>query len=86
VDVDAEGIFLEPIGVGRRLHDDGEDRAPALGGGQRVIDVAPLDPFDAEAVVGVSPSYPGRSPPTAVSSREPPTAEMALRSSRPFEI
>ncbi len=52
MDVDAERVLLQPVGVGRRLHHDGEDGAPAFGGGQRVIDVAPLGPSDAEAVGG----------------------------------
>jgi len=52
MDVDAERIFLQPIGVGRRLDGDGEDGVPALGRGQRVVDIAPLDPVDPEAVVG----------------------------------
>jgi hypothetical protein len=52
VDVDAERVLLQPIGVGRRLKDDGEDGAPALGRGERLIDVAALGPGDAEAIVG----------------------------------
>jgi type IV secretory pathway TrbF-like protein len=45
VDVDAERILLQPIGVGRRLHDDGEDGAPAFGGSERVVDIPALDPW-----------------------------------------
>ena len=52
MDVDAKRVLLQPIGVGRRLKDDGEDSAPALGRGERLIDVATLGPGDAEAVVG----------------------------------
>ena len=52
MDVDAERVLLQPIGVGRRLKDDGEDSAPALGRGERLIDVATLGPGDAEAIVG----------------------------------
>ena len=49
VDVDAERVLAQPLGVGRRLHDDGEDGAPALGRGERVVDVVALDPSDAES-------------------------------------
>ena len=52
MDIDAEGIFLEPVGVVWGLDGDGEDGAPAFGRGERIIDIMALDPVDAEAVVG----------------------------------
>src|ERR1043165_475296 len=52
MDVDAERILLEPFGVGRHLQNDGEDRAPTLGGCQRTVGVAALHPFDPEAALG----------------------------------
>src|SRR4029450_6307879 len=50
VDVDAKGIFAQPIDVARRLHDNTDDGAPPLGGGKLTILVAAFDPGDAEAV------------------------------------
>src|SRR6516165_4902563 len=52
VHVEAERVLLQASGIGRRLQDDGKDGAPPLGGCDRVIDIAALEPFDAEAVVG----------------------------------
>lgn len=48
VDVDAERILAQPIGVGWRLNRDGKDRSPKCGAGERQL--ALLDPGDAEAV------------------------------------
>ena len=50
VDVDAEGIFAQPIDVARRFHDDADDGTPPLGRGKLTILVAAFDPGDAEAV------------------------------------
>jgi hypothetical protein len=52
MDVDAERILFQPVGVRRRLHDDREDGAPALGRGERIVDVSALGPSDPEAVSG----------------------------------
>src|SRR5690606_29906568 len=54
VDVDAEGIGAQALCCARGLDHDGEDRGPALGGGELAILVMALGPCHAEAV--------GRSP------------------------
>src|SRR6266487_3807218 len=54
VDVDAKGVFAQPINVARRFHDNADDCAPPLGRGKLTVLVAAFDPGDAEAV--------GRSP------------------------
>src|SRR5256885_838947 len=50
VDVDAKGVFAQPINVARRLHDNADDGAPPLGGGKLTVLVTAFDPGDAEAV------------------------------------
>jgi hypothetical protein len=50
--VDAKGILFQPIGVAWRLKNNGGDRVPALGRGERLINVAALGPGDAEAILG----------------------------------
>jgi hypothetical protein len=50
VDVDAERVRPQRVGVARRLHDDGEDGGPAFGLGELAVLIAALDPGDAEAV------------------------------------
>src|SRR5829696_5767085 len=52
VDVDAERVLAQPLGVGRWLHDNREDGAPTLGRGERIVDIVALGPRHAETVVG----------------------------------
>ena len=52
VDIDAERVLAEPLGIARRLHHDGQDGGPALGSGQLAVHVASLAPGDAEGTGG----------------------------------
>ena len=51
MDVEAQWVLLQPISIGRRLHYDGEDRAPAFGGGQCIVHVVALGPCDPKTIV-----------------------------------
>ena len=51
VDIDAERVGSQTLGIARRLDHDAEDGGPAFGGGELAVLVAPLDPGDAEARV-----------------------------------
>ena len=48
VDVDAERIGPEFLGIAGWLHGDGEDGRPALGRGERAVLIGALDPGDPE--------------------------------------
>src|SRR6202043_2941462 len=52
MDEHAERVLAQPLGVVRGVQHDGEDGGPALGGGEAGVLVVPLDPGNAEAVVG----------------------------------
>src|SRR5436190_21098635 len=50
VDVDAKGVLAQPINVAWRFHDNTDNGAPPLGGGELAVLVAAFDPRYAEAV------------------------------------
>src|SRR5262249_34002624 len=52
VDEYPERILAQSIDVARGVEDDGEDGGPTLGGSQRAVLIAPLDPGDAKGGVG----------------------------------
>src|SRR3546814_18311442 len=50
VDIDAERVRPQPVGIARDLHDDRQDRGPARGLGELAVLVASFDPGHAKAV------------------------------------
>src|SRR5689334_11291892 len=50
VDVDAEWILFQAVGVAWLLHGDGEDRGPAFGRSELAVFVGALGPGDAKTV------------------------------------
>src|SRR3546814_12308542 len=50
VDIDAERVRPQPVGIARDLHDDRQDRGPARGLGELAVLVASFDPGHAIVV------------------------------------